>query len=74
MLTDNDIYKKIKIALAFKDQITMHIFELEGVKVTRSFCKFIAISEDRNDFRELKNKELAIFLDGLLVCRQDLIK
>lgn len=69
-LSNNDIYKKIKIALELNDKITMEIFELGGLKVTRSFCKFISIASDREDYRNLSDEELNIFLQGLIVYKR----
>lgn len=74
MLTNNRIYKKIKIALELNDRITMEIFKLGGLDVPRSFCKFISISDDREDFRELSDKELETFLQGLITYKRGPLK
>lgn len=74
MLTNNDIYKKIKIALSLKDAQCMEIFGLGGKEVTRSFCKFVQKSEDNPEFKELTEYELEIFLEGLIIYKRDLKK
>lgn len=72
-MTNNDIYKKIKIALNLKDREVMKIFELGGKTVTRSYCKFILKGENNPEFKPLTTLMLEIFLEGLITyCRGNL--
>jgi uncharacterized protein YehS (DUF1456 family) len=74
MLTNNDIYKKIKIALNLKSEHVMEIFNLGGMSVTRSFCKFIQKAEDNFEFKKLDDEVLESFLQGLIIYKRDLHK
>jgi uncharacterized protein YehS (DUF1456 family) len=72
MLTNNDIYKKIKVALSLQDQDTLAIFYLVGIEKTRSFCKAINSSIDNRHFRPLSDADLDAFLDGLIIYKREL--
>lgn len=74
MLTNNDIYKKIKIALDLKDFECIYIFKKGGLEVSRSFCEAIIKSEDNPRFKKLNDHQLECFLQGLIIYKRDLKK
>jgi uncharacterized protein YehS (DUF1456 family) len=74
MLTNNDIYKKIRVALHLTDQEIMKIFKLQNVEVTRSYLKFLGKAEDNPEFREISDKMLKAFLDGLIIYKRGPLK
>ena len=71
-LSNNDIYKKITIALSLKDQDCMRIFEMGGYIATRSYCKFLLKADDNSEFKELTNEALNCFLQGLIIYKREL--
>jgi uncharacterized protein YehS (DUF1456 family) len=69
---NNQVFKKIRVALQLKDQEIIKIFKLRGVDVTRSYLKFVGLGEDNLEYRDLSDANLLAFLDGLIIYKRGL--
>lgn len=70
-MTNNDIYKKLRIALRLRQPDCVKIFELGGALVTNNYVKSIERGESSADFKILTDDFLEQFLNGLIIyCRK----
>lgn len=67
MLTNNDILKKIKIALSLKTEDIREILELSDMKLNESEITAFFRKEDDRNYREAGDQVLRRFLDGLIL-------
>jgi uncharacterized protein YehS (DUF1456 family) len=65
-MTNNDIFKKIKVALSLKDFEILEILELEKFKMSKSELSAIFRKEDHPNYRECGDQVLRKFLNGLI--------
>ncbi len=66
-LNNNVIFRKLKIALAFKDDDIMEIFELAKFKVGKHEISAFFRNPSQSQYRECKDQFLRNFLEGLQV-------
>ena len=67
MLTNNDILKKLRIALSFKDTDIMECLELVNFKMTKSELSALFRNIDHPNYKECGDQVLRNFLNGLIV-------
>ncbi|MGZ3790579.1 MAG: DUF1456 family protein [Bacteriovorax sp.] len=67
MLTNNDIMKKLRVALSFKDTDIMECLELVDFKITKSELSAIFRNVDHPNYKECGDQLLRNFLNGLIV-------
>lgn len=65
-MKNNDILRRIRYAFDFKDNTMIEIFALADFKVTREQVAAWLKREEDDGFLELGDKELAVFLNGLI--------
>jgi uncharacterized protein YehS (DUF1456 family) len=67
MLTNNDILKKLRVALSFKDTDILECLELVDFKITKSELSAFFINIDHPNYKECGDQVLRNFLNGLIV-------
>lgn len=67
MLTNNDILKKLRVALSFKDTDILECLELVDFKITKSELSAFFRSIDHPNYKECGDQVLRNFLNGLIV-------
>ena len=67
MLTNNDILKKLRVALKLRDDDILHILELVDFKITKSELNAMFRNPDHPKFSECGDQLLRNFLNGLIV-------
>jgi uncharacterized protein YehS (DUF1456 family) len=67
MLTNNDILKKLRIALSFKDTDVLECLELVDFKMTKSELSALFRNIDHPNYKECGDQVLRNFLNGLIV-------
>lgn len=65
-MTNNDILRRIRYAFDFSDPKVIAIFGLADHKVTKEQILNWLKKDDDPDYQELSDKQLAIFLNGLI--------
>jgi uncharacterized protein YehS (DUF1456 family) len=69
-LTHNDIFRRIRFIFNFDDSTMIALFGLAEYTVTRAQVSDWLKHDDKPDFQELTDTQLAIFLNGLIVKRR----
>jgi uncharacterized protein YehS (DUF1456 family) len=64
-LTNNTILKKLRIALVFKEDDMLHIFQLANFKLSRGELSAFFRQKDHKHYRECGDQVLRNFLQGL---------
>lgn len=67
MLTNNDILKKLRIALSFKDTDILECLELVDFKMTKSELSALFRNIDHPNYKECGDQVLRNFLNGLII-------
>lgn len=67
MLTNNDILKKLRVALSFKDSDILECLELVDFKITKSELSAIFRNVDHPNYKECGDQLLRNFLNGLII-------
>ena len=70
MLTNNDILKKIRIALELKDDDIVEILKLSDFEVTKSELGALFRKEDHPNYKECGDQLLRNFLNGLIIYKR----
>lgn len=70
MLSNNDILKKIRIALALRDEDMLHILALAGFKMTKGALNDLFRHEDHVGYVVAGDQVLRNFLDGLIIYKR----
>jgi uncharacterized protein YehS (DUF1456 family) len=66
-MTNNDILRRLRFTFGFNDTKMMEIFALADFDVSRAqVCDWLK-KEDDPTFRDINDKQLAIFLNGLII-------
>jgi len=66
-MTNNDILKRLRYLFDFSDSQMIALFKLADYEVQRAeVCDWLKQEEDES-FIDLKDRELAIFLNGLII-------
>ena len=66
-LTNNDVLKKIRVALKLRDDDIVAILKLVDFKVTKSEINSFFRKEDHPKYVELQDQILRNFLNGLVI-------
>ncbi len=66
-MTNNDILKKLRVALRFRDDDILRILELVDFKVSKGELGAFFRNEDHPNYRECGDQILRNFLNGLVI-------
>jgi len=66
-MTNNDILKKLRVALQLKDDDIVRILALVDFKITASELSAIFRKEDHPNYKECGDQLLRNFLNGLII-------
>jgi uncharacterized protein YehS (DUF1456 family) len=67
MLTNNDILKKLRVALSIKDTDIMECLELADFKMNKSELSALFRNIDHPNYKECGDQVLRNFLNGLII-------
>lgn len=70
MLSNNDILKKIRIALSLRDEDMIHILSLADFKMTKGALNDLFRHEDHPSYEEAGDQVLRNFLNGLIIYKR----
>ncbi len=70
MLTNNDILKKLRIALTLRDEDMIHILSLGGFTITKGALNDLFRHEDNPGFVQAEDQILRNFLQGLIIYKR----
>ncbi len=66
-MTKNDIFRRIRFIFNLNDSTMISLFGLANCVVTREQISDWLKQDDKPDFKEISDKELATFLNGLII-------
>ena len=66
-LTNNDIIKKLRVALKLRDEDIVEILKLVDFKISKSELGAFFRNEDHPKYMELQDQILRNFLNGLVI-------
>ncbi len=66
-MTNNDIFKKLRVALSLRDDDIIKILELVDFKVTKTELGSFFRAEDHPNYKECGDQILRNFLNGLVI-------
>ncbi len=66
-MTNNDILKKLRVALQFRDEDIVKILSLVDFKITTTELGAIFRKEDHPNYKECGDQLLRNFLNGLII-------
>ena len=66
-MTNNDILKKLRVALHYRDEDIIHILSLVEFQITKSELSAIFRKEDHPNYKECGDQLLRNFLNGLII-------
>jgi uncharacterized protein YehS (DUF1456 family) len=66
-MTNNDIMKKLRVALQLRDDQIIEILKLVDFQISKSELGAIFRSEDHPNYRECGDQLLRNFLNGLVI-------
>ncbi|MBL7889160.1 MAG: DUF1456 family protein [Bacteroidia bacterium] len=70
MLTNNDILKKIRVALELKDEDIIKILKLSEFEMTKSELNALFRKPDHPNYKECGDQLLRNFLNGLITYKR----
>ena len=70
MLTNNDILKKLRVALSLKNDDIIEILELVDFKITKGALGDIFRAEDHPSYVKAGDQLLRNFLNGLVIYKR----
>jgi uncharacterized protein YehS (DUF1456 family) len=69
-LTNNDVLKKLRVALQLRDDDIIHIMSLVNFRVTKSELTALFRKEDHPNYMECGDQFLRNFLNGLVIYKR----
>ena len=69
-MTNNDVIKKLRIALDLKELDMLEIFELSGYEIKKSELSGIFRKEGHNNYRDCSDLLLNHFLNGYITYKR----
>ncbi len=69
-MTNNDILRRLRYSFNFNDDKMIKLFKLGGLELSRSAVINFLKKDDQEDYAQLFDKELAIFLNGFIIERR----
>lgn len=70
MLTNNDIMKKLRVALALRDDDIIHILKLSEFEISKTELSAIFRKEDHPNYKPCGDQLLRNFLNGLVIYKR----
>ena len=70
MLSNNDILKKLRVALELKDDDILHILKLVDYEIGKSELSAIFRKEDHTNYMPCGDQLLRNFLNGLIIYKR----
>jgi Protein of unknown function (DUF1456) len=70
MLSNNDILKKIRVALSLRTEEVIHILSLVDFKITKGALGDLYRHEDHPNYQEAGDQILRNFLNGLVIYKR----
>jgi uncharacterized protein YehS (DUF1456 family) len=70
VLTNNDILKKLRVALELKDDDIIHILKLVDFNVTKSELGALFRKDDHPNYKKCGDQFLRNFLNGLVIYKR----
>ena len=70
MLTNNDILKKLRVALQLKDEDVQKILKLSDFEISISEINALYQKPDHRNYKECGDQLLRNFLDGLVIYKR----
>lgn len=69
-MSNNDILKKLRVALELRDDDIIHILSLEDFKISKTELSAFFRTEDHPNFKPLGDQILRKFLNGLVTYKR----
>jgi uncharacterized protein YehS (DUF1456 family) len=69
-MSNNDIMKKLRVALKFTDDDIIKVLDLANFKVTKNEISAIFRNEDHPNFKPCGDQILRNFLNGLIIFKR----
>jgi uncharacterized protein YehS (DUF1456 family) len=69
-MTNNDILKKLRVALKLRDEDIIQILNLAGFTITKSEVNALFRAEDHPNYKECGDQILRNFLNGLVIYKR----
>jgi len=69
-MTNNEIIKKLRIALDLKEVDMVEIFELSGYEIKKQELAGIFRKQDSKNYKECSDELLCHFLDGFIIYKR----
>ena len=69
-LTNNDILKKLRVALKMRDDEIIHVLSLVDFEISKSELGAFFRSEDHPKYMDLQDQILRKFLNGLIILKR----
>ena len=66
-MTNNDILKKLRVALKLRDDDVIHILKLVDFELSKSELSALYRKEDHPNYKECGDQLLRNFLNGLII-------
>ena len=66
-MTNNDILKKLRVALKLRDDEVIHILKLVDFNLSKSELSALYRKEDHPNYKECGDQLLRNFLNGLII-------
>lgn len=66
-MTNNDVFKKLRVALMLRDDEIVEILKLADFKISKSELSAFFRKDDHPNFRECGDQVLRNFLNGLVI-------
>ncbi len=70
MLTNNDILKKLRVALELKDEDVIKILKLADFDISKSELSALYRKDDHPNYKECGDQLLRNFLNGLIIFKR----
>lgn len=70
MLTNNDILKKLRVALSLRDEDIIEILKLSDFEVSKSELSALFRKEDHPNYKPCGDQLLRNFLNGLITYKR----
>jgi uncharacterized protein YehS (DUF1456 family) len=70
MLTNNDILKKLRVALQLRDDEIVKILKLKDFEISKTELSAFFRSEDHPNYKKCGDQLLRNFLDGLIIYKR----
>lgn len=70
MLSNNDILKKLRVALELKDEDVVKILKLADFDITKSELNALYRKPDHPNYKECGDQLLRNFLNGLIIYKR----